>query len=268
MPSYDDDDEYEYEEPDYDYEDDSYVIGHYHSRPRDWTVDMNDPTLLGLEIETLFPEDEDMDAIALHATNYGKLPVIPEEDGSLDDEGVEFIFKPISFKDLVDNCYIHECVSRLSAKNVLGHDAGTGYGLHISINAKPMANLHVGRFCMFFHNNKTFVEKIARRRDHYFYRYNNHLTVDGFEEETDKYLAATRRSKNRVEVRVFRSTLSWPTIQASCQFVHSVRIFSENCGVDALRSANYLEWLSTQSGYDVLNNYLSKRGVANVSSSR
>lgn len=260
MPYPSDYDDYDEEENDNDS-----VIGHYHSQNRNWTVDYNDPTLLGLEIETLFPEDSDMDSIAIHAMDYGKLPIIAEEDGSLDDEGAEFIFKPIPYRELVDGCYIHECVNRLISQDVMGHDAGVGYGLHVNVNSKTMERLHTARFCLFFHRNKTFVEKIARRRENRtYYRYNETADISLFHTLTDKYIAATRRDEHRVEVRVFRSTLCWQTIQATCQFVHSVRIFTEDASVDNLTSTKYLEWLSNQAGYDILNSYLTKRGVSYV----
>jgi hypothetical protein len=131
-----------------------------------------------------------------------------------------------------------------------------------------MDRLHTARFCLFFHKNKTVVEKIARRRDAHYYRYQESLTVEEFVYTTNKYLAATRREENRVEIRVFRSTLCWKTIQATCQFVHTVRIFTENVSVSDLTMTKYLEWLSSQSGYDILNEYLSQRGVSYVSSSR
>lgn len=226
-------------------------IGHYHDEDRDKLydgVDFSRDGLLGLEIETYI--NGDIQRIVNVATKATKnFNVLAERDGSLDrTHGVEFIFRPYRLEEIVEGNELYNIVQYLRDNGTVGWDAGTGYGMHISINCNNMSDIHCGKFCTFINNNQELCERVGGRVGNMYSKY-----VQGYPIKTsssdrvrdhDKYLSAVRRSSNRIEIRLFRSSLLFSRIRRNCEFVESVRIFTRDASINNLNSVAYLNWLT------------------------
>lgn len=221
-------------------------IERYHNTNRNVLyegVDFNAEDLLGIELET-FIRGSSTQILDVATSAANKFHVAAERDGSLDHvHGVEFIFRPIEFSALNKENEVRSAVEYLAANKTLAWDAGTGYGMHISINASKMNDLHVGKFCTFINKHRDLGERIGGRVAGNYHRFCE-AQIKDFRNTTEKYLAASRRSESRVEVRLFRATLHWPRILRNCEFVDSVRVFTSDTSMRELSVDNYLRWLA------------------------
>lgn len=220
-------------------------MGGYHGVNRKLflkNVDFTDMNLLGLEIETYIPYyDTEKNEIITEACASRK--ILAERDGSLHAQyGVEFVFLPIPLSEIVEDSFIHQWSKVLRKKACKGWDAGTGYGMHISINAKSMTDLHCGKFCYFINTNEALCSEIAGRPSSMWQQYKD-FKIPRYKNTTQKYLAAARRSKDRIEVRIFRSSLNWERIRRNCEFVHSLIYFTKDASASDLNMSNYLSFM-------------------------
>lgn len=233
---YDDDDEYD------DDDDHLYGISDYHENRDRITdgVDWDDNRILGLEIETYV---ENLDCIP---DSLKLCKVVAERDGSLDHHhGVEFIFAPATLDQLTPTCDIAKWAEYHRKNKTKGWNAGTGYGMHISINAKGLSDLHVGKILHFVNGNRTFCERIAGRaqNDSYFEYGCNSLAVDSKSLDY-KYRAAAKRSKTRIEIRIFRSSLNFARIRRNFEFVDAIREFTRLNSYKNLNPQKFLQFIN------------------------
>jgi hypothetical protein len=269
-------DEEEYEENDW--EDDDYgsedVISNHRAFDECMNrVDWSDKSLLGLEIETFIDVDEnDVEDVVLSVI---KPNISAEYDGSLHyRKGVEFIFVPIPFDRIDDDCIIKSWAEQLTAKGGYGWetkrlDRGNDYGMHISVNAGAMSQLHVGKFCHFIHTNRKLCTKIGGRSGRPIESWANFLDGSGYNSEkssiefwdrlSGKYLAAAKRSNTRIETRFCRSSLHWPRIKRNCEFIDAIRNFTEVASVDDLDAQKFIQFVSDKETYPLLNAFIGER---------
>jgi hypothetical protein len=224
-------------------------ICRYHGNDRDEfyeDVDFDDPTLLGLEIETFIPGNK-RKIITVTESVQRQFPVLAEEDGSISrSNGVEFVFAPTSFDKLVnEESKLRKTVDFLRQNGVLGWDAGRGYGIHISINASKMSHLHCSKFCYFINRNNELCELVGGRPEGRWAEYlSRKLSAAGIV-NSNKYQAAVRRSTDRIEVRIFRSSLCWSRIVRNCEFINSVREFTKMASTRELTRESYEQFLQS-----------------------
>lgn len=229
-----------------------------------------DEDLLGLEIELYIPgETSEVVSIANEAIKLGNC--FAERDGSLSrSNGVEFVFAPFRFQQMSDykNLDLFKITDFLLRKKVRGWDAcedGNYYGMHISVNARTMSRLHVGKFCSFINSNRSFFERVSGRLENRFAEYYS-SEPQHYRNLSSRYLASAYRSFDRIEVRIFRSALNWQRIARNCQLVDSVRTFTKNCSVKNLTIKDYRQFLEqpiNRKVYGELREFLGTRKVKN-----
>ena len=200
-------------------------------------INWNDDSLLGIEIET-----EVRDYHCVKEVHASDLPVIMERDGSLGPRGVEFIFRPIAYQALMRENYVLKVLEILRKHKVQAWDAGENYGCHISVNAIPMTMLHRAKFAAFINMNSTLGVQIAGRPSTRFANYHK-CRIPDYNRDNGKYLACAIRPNNRLEVRIFKSSIQDARIQAYAQYVRSAWEFSKTASNQRLTAKNYLEWL-------------------------
>ena len=253
--------EYHSEPEPEDVEDD---IPDYHDGDRDALNDCIDwarPDLIGVELETYCQYPEEDRAAALDVGDC-----LGEKDSSLDKtHGVEFVFRATTLAQihasaehtkLQGGSGILAVASVLKRRGAIAWDAGDGYGMHISINAGALTELHCAKFCRFVNDNQVDCEMIAGRKENRWARYSAN-TIVGTTKDRSKYVAAARRDDNRIEVRIFRASLNPDRIVRNCEFVDSVRVFTESASYGQLTFDRYREWLAmpSQSRYQRLRKF-------------
>lgn len=239
-------------------------IDEYHWGDRDdlmRDVDMDDPSILGIELETYIP---DRDEIIPLLRKYGAF--YAEDDASLDRySGVEFIFAPIPFNEINESHWIASWLKALDRHADVW--SRSDYGMHISINAGAMSKLHIGKFCHFIHNNHELCRQIAGRNAPSWAAYKP-LTISKYREYTlEKYYAAAIRSSTRIEVRIFKSTTKWERFRRNCEFIDAIRIFTENHSIKQLDVNHFVSYINQPKNrkvYRFLRKFLTSNQPAGV----
>lgn len=213
---------------------------HYHSADRShwdnliYKIKQNNDIPIGIELEVYYkdiPEDEDTDNWDVDINNM-TIPesFLLEEDGSLNDDwGLEVISPPISLQDaLSDKGQLARVVKVLLDNGFIGWDAGAGYGMHINIDrASFNNNEHIAKFILAINNAQDFSELIAGRKERSYARYWQ-KTTENIEEtfdDCDKYSAVNLKD-DRLEVRIFRSTLKWESVKKNIEYVKAIYDFT------------------------------------------
>ncbi len=236
---------------------DSDDIPEYHSEARPWRNRTIPALALGVELECYSANRADVAEIA---TDCG---MIAEQDGSLDDTcGIEIVGSPMKMSEYgASNC---PWKSFLSQARVKAWDAGTGYGMHVSLNTAGMLAMDVAKFILFIHSNKSLCETIAGRSESSWAEYKDKnlksMTQDiRAGRESQKYEAAAIRSKTRVEVRIFRATAKFESFLKNVQFVDAVRAFTQSASPHSLTEKAFLAWLAGRLDYRELRAFLWKK---------
>lgn len=218
-----------------DEEEDEDEIPEYHSHTR--THYDGKEMRFGIELELKAHEGE-ATTLRQVAEDAG---FIAERDGSLDDErGVEIVGPPLTFAentrrwcDLLDKLRGH----------AVGWDAGTGYGMHVSINRNALSTYHQGKILVFIHGNKGLCEEIAGRKEVHWAAYHEKRLAEAKRTSGDKYEAAALRGCDRIEVRIFRSTLKPEGFLRNLEFCASVVEFTRDAGIRELDDITFRAWL-------------------------
>lgn len=214
-------------------------IPDYHDAPRPWKNGVGKKPLIGCELEIYALTDRS--EIAEIAENYG---FIAEKDGSLDDEhGIEIIGKPFAFTDYQsEDCKWANFLADVKGK-AKGWDAGKGYGLHVSINRAALSDYVTGKMLVFVHSNQSLCEKIAGREANNWQVYKSKKITDGKKSNGEKYEALAIRSKDRLECRIFRSTLKPTSFLRAVEFVSATAEFCHDASALALTEIAFRAWL-------------------------
>jgi hypothetical protein len=199
--------------------------------------------VFGVELEMKANDGSDLEDICARAAGNG---FISEYDGSLDERlGVEIVAPPMPLAKFRkgDWAEFMDGIRRLGT----GWDAGTGYGIHISINRTTLSPIRQSMFLRFFPQNQAFCETIAGRRANHWCRYELPRWSVSKLSETDKYLAASIRSRHRIEVRIFRSTLKFHSFLKNVQFVAALVEFVRNTSPRLNTSEEFVKFASHKS---------------------
>jgi len=250
-------------------------VSGYHcaSRPSWWRHAVG----IGMELE-INCSDRDKLASMLSAD------ILTERDGSLSDRtGVELIGGPYTCEDYQKGkTPWNETLNHIKKIGGEGHNAGTGYGIHLSISRSLFTTLHAAKFIVFFNQQSTLVKLVAQRGTIYSGHYGTRLNVtntvvekldlNGYDHvqqrcnkktkivQTGKYEPVFADNK-RLEVRVFRSNLRWERILKNVEFVQAVFDFTRDCGISVIADTYkgtpaFLEWLQRQNDFKTLKEFL------------
>ena len=224
---------------------DDYGVPDYHDQARPW--DDNPPrknaALFGIELEVLVKNENDVSSVYERIVDHG---FIGERDGSLHPvRGIEIVGEPLTFEK-----------NKSKWLPLLGHlrgvangwDAGVGYGMHVSVNRPALSKMHQGKLLVFIHNSKTLCETVAGRKESHWAQYHSNKKVSDAEKETDeKYQAITLRGYKRMEVRIFRSTISTDGFMRNLEFVAAAVEFTRVTGVRSLDESTFRAWMNKPS---------------------
>lgn len=222
------------EEPD---ADESGRIPGYHSEQRAYRV-AEEAVVFGVELEVLANTRLERFNIWQIANDAG---MIGEEDGSLDDQrGIELVGPPLTLAE--NRIRWLPLLERIRGKAV-GWNAGTGYGMHVSLNRRSMTTLHQGKLLVFVHGSRALCETVAGRSENNWTLYKKKTLRDAEQDGGDKYEALAIRSRSRLECRIFRSTLSPEGFQRNLEFVAAAVEFTRNAESKDLTHDGLLSWL-------------------------
>lgn len=224
--------------PDDDEDEDNMDIPGYHNTRRPWRYLYSKSPLLGVELEILAHDQEVRLEILESAVASGFLG---ERDGSLDSErGIEIIAPPLTLEENKAKWLTFLANIRGKAR---GWDAGTGYGMHVSLNRRSMSHLTTGKILVFIHHNRRLCEKVAGRQEVHWSRYVAKQIRQGRESQSDKYEAVAIRSEDRLEIRIFRSTLAPHGFLRNLEFAAAVQDFCTLASMGSLMETAFREWL-------------------------
>ena len=199
--------------------------------------------VFGVELEMKANGPNDLEEICARASRCGFLA---EYDGSLDEAlGVEIVAPPIPLAKFRKGVW-HDFLDGIRRLGI-GWDAGAGYGIHISITRSSLNKAQQSKFIRFFGDNKEFCEAIAGRKENNWASYRKQSWKVCDCSETDKYLAAAMRPKNRIEVRIFRSTLKFPSFLKNVQFVAGLVEFSRQSSLTRNTAEEFVKFVSHKS---------------------
>lgn len=233
---WDSDEEYHWEPEPEEEEDD---IPNYHDCYRPWErIDFGNRLVLGCELEI---EATDCRADVNEIAN--RFNLIGERDGSLDDKlGIEIIGPPMEFSEYKKENNWSRFLAAVK-NHAIGWDAGTYYGLHISVNRKALTDFHTGKLLVFIHSNQELCEKVAGRSANSYSSFKNKKISHGKEDKSEKHESLALRDKNRLEFRLFRSTLKPEGFMRCIEFVVATVEFTRNCSCNNLKTEYFKEWL-------------------------
>lgn len=232
------DDEYHWEpEPD---EEDEYDIPDYHDENRPWEgKDFGKELVFGCELEV--EATDSRVKVKEIANSFG---LIGERDGSLDEtDGIEIIGPPLKLEDYSKEDSFWLKFLKKVKDEANGWDAGRGYGMHVSINRKALSDFHVGKLLVFINSNQELCTKIAGRGQTDYQRYSYKTIKDGRKYYGDKYEALAIRDGNRLECRIFRSTLKPSSFLKNIEFVAAAIEFTRFSSCNKLNTDSFKSWL-------------------------
>jgi len=234
---WDSDGEYHWEEEEEEEEEND--IPDYHDEYRPWEEkNFGKELVFGCELE--LKATDDRVTVKDIANNCN---LIAERDGSLcDTYGIEIIGPPMKLEEYSSNSNWMKFLEKVNGE-AKGWDAGKGYGMHISINRKALSDFHTGKLLVFIHSNEELCEKIAGRGATEYQTYVDKKIPHGKLYYGDKYEALAIRDRNRLECRIFRSTLKPSSFLKNLEFVAAAIEFTRFASCENLTSGNFKSWL-------------------------
>lgn len=211
----------------------------YHAGARPWIKNPPKGLVFGVELEMY---SKDRFNVAELARDVGFLA---EQDSSLDDEcGVEIIAPPGTFAEHMDETGNWMKFLDSVQGKAIAWDAGTGYGMHVSVNRAALTPFHVGKLLVFIHCNRAFCERIAGRRQTNYTVYNDWTRIPLAKRAATGHCdAASLCNRHRIEVRIFRATLKKTSFLKNIEFVAAAVEFTRQASALLLTDSHFIEWL-------------------------
>ena len=215
--------------------------------------------LFGVELEICASNKESLNDICFAAKDHG---FIPERDGSLHEQlGVEIVAPPLGLRTYRKGNW-SGFLDDIRGK-AIGWDAGTGYGIHISIRRSSLTRLQQVKFLRFFPVNRKFCEKVTGRGSNGFANYD--VVVPWARDPyTGRYAAAAIREGDRIEVRAFRATLKKSSFLKNVQFVAALVEFVRVVSLRDITAECFCDFVnhpSRRNRYRELVAFLNKKGL-------
>ena len=185
------------------------------------------PVYLGFELETGFLENEVEHSVLFQCLSDGY--AIPTQDGSLDDErGVEFVFKPDNFDGHNENLsnFIDDY------EDLLYHDAGNGYGLHIHVSSNHLSDfqkIKVQNFVSLFDEQVRLVGK--RKETEYQRKKPINKGGDLKNKHYGKYSSVNTSKDNTIEFRFPKALIDCEHIMLNLQLAHAITSYCYTVGM-------------------------------------
>jgi len=215
--------------------------------------------LFGVELEICAKDKTCLGEICSDARDFGFLP---ESDGSLSEQlGVEIVAPPLALRTYRNGPWA--LFLDRTRNKAIGWDAGTGYGIHISLRRSSLTRLQQLKFLRFFPLNRKFCEKVAGRAGNGYASYDV-MTPWTSRPDTGRYAAAAIREGDRIEVRAFRSTLKASSFLKNVQFVAALVEFVRACSVRDINAEAFCAFIthrSRRNRYRELVAFLNKKGL-------
>jgi hypothetical protein len=215
--------------------------------------------LFGVELEIYASDKDCLSDICSAARDQG---FIPESDGSLNDAlGVEIVAPPLGLRTYRKGQWA-VLLDGIRGK-AIGWDAGTGYGIHISIRRSSLTRLQQVKFLRFFPVNRRFCEKVTGRASN---GYANYDVVVPWTRDpiTGRYAAAALRESDRIEVRAFRATLKKSSFLKNVQFVAALVEFVRAVSLRDITAECFCDFVThpaRRNRYRELVAFLNKKGL-------
>jgi hypothetical protein len=148
------------------------------------------------------------------------------------------------------------------------HDTET-CGLHVHVNKSFFEDRDKVNLGIFVNSQERNMVALARRSSWYakFKKMDQYTKPDDMVNNTDRYEAVNWLNSKTIEFRLFKGTLSYPTLIATLELVDSVCRFSKTVsGGDMLQTDRawslFLEYISKfPRKFVLLNRYMTKRGI-------
>jgi len=152
--------------------------------------------------------------------------LVAEEDASLNDEsGVELVGPVIKFEEYKNWNTWGKVFDAFPNHQCKGHNAGTGYGIHVSMSLSLFSDLDLSKFVLFFNTCSDLCKIVAQRKTIYSGSYGIQKKHKLFKKKrsTGKYEPVSI-DDYRAEVRIFRSTLRKDRFLKNIEFCEAVRV--------------------------------------------
>lgn len=190
-----------------------------------------------------------------------------EEDGSLPDNGAEIIFGSTLLSKVEEK--IDRVLAAIKPYNAVGHIEGNaGIGMHVSISREGwgITNATLARTLLLVCENQSFFELIAQRKETSWAAYGiktKGLALKATKENTKKYEAVSVRDSDRLEFRLFRSSVRKDRLMKNVETVSSVVRFCKSVlGHNSASLLDYKNYLRDNSKkYPNLFTFLVEKGA-------
>lgn len=226
----------------------------YHGNKVSWRHQKFDPKSVmhyGVELELRSKNRADVCRKAV------KMGMLGERDGSLHErEGIEIVAKPMTFDSFKkpDNewvQFLHGMKGLAKGWAADGADIDgdvRSYGMHVNISRTCMSPHHQIKMICFIHNNRDFCVEIAGRNENHYTQFREKPQDEGALFSPDKYDAAAVRSNDRIEVRIFKSTINPHVFMKNVEFVDAVVSYTKpkETTFPHLTKPKFKEWLAKE----------------------
>ena len=202
-----------------------------------------------------------------------------KHDGSIGDEGFEIVTHPFTVQYGNKNLKIYKILNWLKRHKFSSHESGK-CGLHIHLNKEFFTDLDITKLRIFFSKNKEHIHKFSKRELDSSGHYNHFCQYEEFnlskfinnEEPEGRYWAINTHHSSRetIEIRVFRGTLSYDRFLASIQFAHAIANFVKIHGITSFLYGEreyknnswkmFTDWAKSEK-YNHLVSYLEKEKI-------
>ena len=176
----------------------------------------------GIELE-LWASDPDCDVAEDLPDGW-----IAESDGSLDRaHGVEVIGPPLPWSMARDDSgqwarFCRDMCEKAQDGSVKGHDAGTGYGMHVHVSRTAWDDeSHIVRTVQAVNAWKRTTERVGQRKATGYCEIKPDLKK-GEVPSLGRYSAVNVLPRNTIEFRLFRSNLRWDRMAKNLEYVRAV----------------------------------------------
>lgn len=202
------------------------------------------PVFLGSELEVHVPPNLNNTCAELALDHFGQLAYL-KEDGSIG-SGFEIVTHPLSYQFAMKN-YPWNLLPELSES---GAQATNGCGLHVHVNRDGFSSpAHAYRWMKFWYRNSDPIQKIARRRNSTWARFDSDERKQTLKNVKggrgrERYVAVNCTNRTTYEIRVFASSLNPQEVKAALGLVDATVAYTRGLTSKGIISNNGWDWAS------------------------
>jgi hypothetical protein len=212
--------------------------------------------MVGFELEVDFGARRDSANLVAASIYNANNIYICKSDSSIhrSNDTLEFVTRPMSMRYVwqKDN-EIWDAINKIitaAYAPTKRNDMNENAGLHISLNRKAFTRVHLLRFCNFIYANIPFMTFIGGRELNRWCHSTIYETIpDKINRDNDRYTAVNLTSKDRVELRLFKSKLNKEHILCCIELCHALYLFTKDCSImDSTNLKKFIAFLDTYPG--------------------